>query len=233
MEIPSLSFEHLIQIIESLSLEECPTILEIGAHHGYFTEIMSNNSPSGRILAVEADERSLATLYENVGRCANVEIINALVGSQNKVVNFNLANANAGINSSPSTLSNYLHSSVPGFDINYVQRSMTSCTLSKFCESRCPSLIELLVLDVTRYEIEILRSSTEILSRINRIMLRRYNITKVMAVEGSPLLSDYVKLLEPYGFTLECLVHRQKFYVFKQSVEGISLRSGFSKLGQT
>jgi len=215
--IGTATFENLVEFISTNSLEECPTMLEIGAHHGYFTEIMSNNNPSGRILAVEADERSLPNLYENVGRRANVEIIHALIGSENKVVNFNLAYASGDIGSSPSTLSNHLHSSVPEFDINYVQRSMTSCTLSKFCESRCSSVIELLVLEVVRHEVEILRSSAEILSRVNWIMLRQYNLNKRLAVEGSPVLSDYLKVLEPYGFTLECLVHRGKFFAFRRT----------------
>ena len=47
-------------------------------------------------------------------------------------------------------------------------------------------------------------------------MLRIYNINKSMAVEGSPLLQDYLNLLKPHGFELELIVHIGKFVAFRR-----------------
>lgn len=215
-KIPSITFNSLIAVVDAYSLEKRPKMLEIGAYTGEFTEIMSKISPSSCILAIEADARVFNTLAKNTEKLSNVKTIQALIGSENKIVKFNLANAN-GANTSPSTLSNKLHPSVQGFDINYVPQEIMSCTLTKFCESHNLSLIELLVMDVTRAELDILSSSPEIISRVNWIMLRIYNRNKLMAVEGSPLLQDYLNLLAPYGFALEFIVHRGKFFAFRRA----------------
>lgn len=214
--IPYISFGSFVTVVDAYSLKECPTIVEIGAYQGAFTEIMSKRSPSSRILAVEADERTFHILAENTEKLTNVETMQSLIGTENKVVQFNLANAN-GTNTSPSTLSDKLHSSVQGFEINYVPQNIMSCTLSKFCDSHDISSIELLIMDVTRAELDILRSSSKMISRTNWIMMRVYNRNKLMAVEGSPLLTDYIKLLAPYGFELEFIVHRGKFFAFRRT----------------
>ena len=215
-KIPFISFDTLITVVDAYSLEECPTIVEIGAYEGGFTKILSNTSPSSRIFAIEADERILKTLAINTENLRNVKLIQALIGPENRDVQFNLAKVN-GEDTSPSTLSNKLHSSIEGFEINYVPKTIMSCTLSRFCESHNLSFIELLILDVTRAELDILNSSPEVIDRVNWIMLRIYNKNQSLAVEGSPSFQDYLNFLIPRGFALEFIVHHEKFLAFRRT----------------
>ena len=194
-------------------MEEHPTMLEIGAFHGNLTKIMSRHNPCGRILAIEANKEAIAVLRQNTVSMTNIEVINALIGPNNESVKFNLASSSI-LGGSPSTLSNNLESPESGLDLNYTQQTLESTTLSRFCQSHCPLLIELLVLDVVRLELEILAISGDALRRVNRIMLRNYYLKNTQAVNGSPNLMDYQKALTPYGFKLEFFVNNGKFFVF-------------------
>ena len=188
-------------------------MLEIGAFHGNLTKIMSRHNPCGMILAIEAYKESIAVLRQNTVSMTNIEVINALIGPNNESVKFNLASSSI-LGGSPSTLSNNLESPESGLYLNYTQQTMESTTLSRFCQSHCPLLIELLVLDVVRLELEILAISGDVLRRVNRIMLRNYYLKNTQAVNGSPNLIDYQKALTPYGFKLEFFVNNGKFFVF-------------------
>ena len=76
-KIRYITFAMFMAVVDAYSLEECPTIVEIGAYKGNFTHIMSIISPSSRIFAIEADERVFNILTENTEKL--IEIMNEIL----------------------------------------------------------------------------------------------------------------------------------------------------------
>ncbi len=65
------------------------TVVDIGAHIGYFTRLFSElTGSSGSVFAFEPDPSNCSLLRKNTARCANVTIVNAAISDTTGMIDF-------------------------------------------------------------------------------------------------------------------------------------------------
>lgn len=76
------------------------TVVDIGAHIGYFTRLLSEAvGPSGRVFAFEPEPGNFALLSKNTKRYANVQCLNSAVSEQSGVAVLHIVLGSTGCHS--------------------------------------------------------------------------------------------------------------------------------------
>lgn len=112
------------------------TVLDIGAHIGYFTRLFARlTGPSGKVFAFEPDPYNFSILKKNTRHFANIEIVNSAVSDTNGVMDFYEVEGSTGCHTT-------IRTSAPARKL-----SVRSTTIDSFVQARGIS-IDIIKMDI-------------------------------------------------------------------------------------
>jgi FkbM family methyltransferase len=157
--------ERACQIV---SQRENPTILELGAHHGWDTRPIYDAAQNPRYIAVEADPRNVPVLTHAVyGR--KVTIIWAAVTDHSGEINFHLCNGNN--NASSSVRSPKVHLDCWP-EITFTQDVKVPClTLNEIAARYGLDRIDLLWSDIQGSERDMISAGDQVLAFVDYLLM--------------------------------------------------------------
>jgi FkbM family methyltransferase len=145
------------------------TIVDIGAHYGYFSMYASKNlSPGSKVFAIEPSQSNFERLQENINASClkNIHVSNVAIGNVNTVRKI--------FTSKPQNHSLYEHY----IDGMLEGRNVACITLANFCEKNGISTIDFLKIDCEGAEHEIIQSfGSQILNKIKIISLEIHDMS--------------------------------------------------------
>ena len=146
------------------------TIIDIGAHYGYFSLFACINSSKGsRIIALEPDSDNFRHLVQNIdnNNFTNIEPIHQAIANQNGQIEFFSAN---GVNS--SLINDYALSKTKAVPVE-----VHAMTLQHLIEEKSISKIDFLKMDCEGAEYEILSGMTsEVFDKISTISMEFHDM---------------------------------------------------------
>lgn len=151
------------------------TVVEIGAHHGMMTLLLSDEIGSeGHLYAIEAEPSNLMTLQANCfsNHVSNVSTFHCAMGDECGRVDF----GGESLAAQSGTV-----------------RKVTMTTLATFVEQNQIEKIDLLKIDVEGYETQVLRGAGSLLTKIPRLAIELH--LDLLAQAGSSL-AEFWSLLE-------------------------------------
>jgi FkbM family methyltransferase len=143
--------------------ESAATVLDVGAHAGFYSLLAGLANPQARVFAFEPMPRVFAALERNVklNKLANVRCFSAAVGALNGTQEFYFPDQEQPISS--SLRSDMLMATFPADSIKHVSVSVVS--LDQFIAEQDISQVDLIKLDTERTEHEVLAGARELLKR--------------------------------------------------------------------
>lgn len=139
-----------------------PTIIEIGAYIGTGTTALATQNPHGKIYAFEANPATFTGLQDRMKAYANVFPLNLAISSHNGQGFLALL--------APETNSHLIK--IPTRYGNFI--SVPCVTLDDWCKHNAIDRVHFLRLDVGGLELDILKSSSEILKNTLVIVTKTY-----------------------------------------------------------
>lgn len=188
---------ELLKECEHTKLSQFPAkndlyIVDLGANEGYFTLKIKEKVPKSKIICVEPNPSAFETLKKNIktNNLKDITLINKAVTSKNGKVSFEIL---AGA----STISGLKIKREKWFDREQIKKidvdSITLTDLYKKCKLK---RIDLLKLDIQGAEMDVLRSSRDVLPNIKKIVVEYHNFL-------NPKLKKNIKnFLKSNGFKL-------------------------------
>jgi FkbM family methyltransferase len=138
------------------------TVLDIGAHHGYYTLLASRKvGPQGIVLAIEASprEREHLRLHLRINRCKNVRIEDRALGETNGTAELFLVQGwESGCNSLRQ----------PAISGQTQPVAVQIARLDRVLEEQQIAHVDFIKLDVEGAELSVLKGATQLLSRAPR-----------------------------------------------------------------
>lgn len=170
-------------------------IIQIGAHHGNEYGVLKNISPN--ILMFEPQKNVYEILCKNINNDPNVIIENFALGSKTGRLTMYTEKANAG--QSSSLLEPGLHKTqYPHIEfIDTEEVDVT--TLNEYFKNKNFNY-NLITLDVQGFELEVLKGSSEILSKVDYILCE---VNRAELYKKCPMVEDIDNFLFLYGFKRE------------------------------
>lgn len=143
--------------------ESATTILDVGAHAGFYSLLAALANPHARVFAFEPMPRVFASLERNVklNQLANVRCFSAAVGATNGTQEFYFPDQEQPISS--SLRSDMLMATFPPDSIQHVPVSVVS--LDQFVAEQGIAQVDLIKLDTERTEHEVLAGARNLLER--------------------------------------------------------------------
>ena len=143
--------------------ESANTVLDVGAHAGFYSLLAALANPQAKVFAFEPMPRVFASLERNVklNKLANVRCFSAAVGATNGTQEFYFPDQEQPISS--SLRSDMLRATFPADSIKHVPVSVVS--LDQFVAEQGIAVVNLIKLDTERTEHEVLAGARELLQR--------------------------------------------------------------------
>lgn len=152
------------------------TVLDIGAHHGYYTLLASQRvGPNGRVLAFEPSprERNRLNLHLRLNRCKNVSVESCALGDVDSAGELFLASrAESGFNSLRR----------PGVSGATTPVSVVVRRLDEVLLKQQIGSVDFMKLDVEGAELSVLKGARELLTRLPRPVI----LAEVQDVRTTP-----------------------------------------------
>ncbi|MEM2045735.1 MAG: FkbM family methyltransferase [Candidatus Bathyarchaeia archaeon] len=174
-------------------LKEGMTVLDIGAHHGFYTILAAKKvGPSGRVIAFEPSPRERRRLLRHLklNRCTNVKVEPlALASKEGETTLFLVDGRDTGCNSlRPPAVSE------PTKEI-----TVSTMALDSYLEKEGIYRVDFIKMDVEGAELEVLKGAKRFLERTPRpVILCEVDDYRTRAW-GYPARA-IIKLLEDYGY---------------------------------
>jgi len=196
------SFEKAEMSFAQRFLKEGMTVLDIGAHHGFYTILASKKvGSSGRVIAFEPSprERQRLLLHLKLNRCTNVKVEPfALAGQNGEAMLFVVDGRDTGCNSLRPPAVSEPTRTIP----------ISTKTLDGYLENQGLNHVDFVKLDVEGAELEVLKGARHLLSRNSR---------PIIMVEVSDVRT------EPWGYSAAAIfdfLSEQNYYWFSFAPEG-------------
>lgn len=143
--------------------ESATTVLDVGAHAGFYSLLAALANPHARVFAFEPMPRVFASLERNVklNKLENVRCFSVAVGATNETQEFYFPDQEQPISS--SLRSDMLLATFPADAIKHVPVSVV--TLDQFVAEQGIPHVDLIKLDTERTEHEVLAGAREVLQR--------------------------------------------------------------------
>jgi len=194
------------KIIQDSVASNCPTIFDVGAHHGESISYLKELFPDSQIYSFEPDPDSFRILVENQGNKAKV--FNLAISDGDGSASFyrnDISHTNSiykvNLESNDSIRANEereIDRSTYPDEINS-EISVETITLDKFVRDYNVDCIDLLKIDVQGAEESVLKGGRGVLDRVGSIILE---ISFFDFYEKSTSFLDVEKILVPAGFKL-------------------------------
>lgn len=174
------------------------TLLDVGAHSGWFFHCWLDWCPEARVHAFEPFPASCSNCRALYGQDPRVQIHQLGVGSAEGVLPFHVLTESRVSNSFlPPDLATWERIDYKTGAVEMVEVPITS--LDRFSAEHDLGEIHLLKIDVQGFELEVLRGATATLPQINHIFVES-GIQRLYA--GAPRFSDIFNFLADRGFHL-------------------------------
>lgn len=192
-------------------------ILDLGSFIGEFGLTMRNNFKNSHILMVDALEENATYCKHIADRIGDAEFKQALVGAENKEVDFYLVDREKNPNLNLTGSSVYKENNNFPFTSRKLQQT-TIADLLKGDENK----YELVKLAVTGSEVDVLKGFGE---RINDVQAIVMKINLLDYNQGAPLIGEVLSEVEKLGFVLVDIIEEHRMgseHLFQ--IDGLFLR---------
>ncbi len=156
-------------LISEFSGKDANLVIDLGANEGYYTLKLKQNNPKCKVIAVEPNPLAFEILEKNIksNKLSNVILVNKAVCSKNGKITFEIVEN---------------VSAIGGKDLGIMSRSwlkkemvkkvkVDCITLNKLLQNYKIDRVDILKLDVEGMELEILKSSKNLLNKIHKIVV--------------------------------------------------------------
>jgi FkbM family methyltransferase len=176
-----------------------PTIIEIGGYRGQNTAALSNTYPKGRIISFEPNPKAFNQLLATVQNCKNVSAYNLALNTYNGYAKLNI---NHGIYCNDENLEGL--SSLLNEDPEYPyfrgpQIDVPCVVLDDWCQQNGIDRVHFIQLDCEGYELQILKSSPNILQNV-LVICTKTNFFPFR--NGTSQYAELEAYLDSCGFTM-------------------------------
>jgi FkbM family methyltransferase len=146
-------------------------IIDLGANEGYYVLKAKESAPKSKIIAVEPNPTAFNVLKRNIeaNKLKNVILVNKAVTSKNGRVKFEIVKGRSGV----GAVKVYKE-----FRRNLKKIIVDSITLENLCKKYKIDKIDLLKIDVEGSEVDILKSSKDILPKVKKAIIEYHNAQK-------------------------------------------------------
>jgi FkbM family methyltransferase len=170
------------------------TVLDIGAHHGYYTLLASKKAgPEGRVIAFEPSprERRFLSRHVQLSGCANVTVEACALGSERGEADlFVVEGTETGCNSlRPPKVSQATRTCRVAVE-----------ALDDYLETEGVRKVDLVKLDAEGGELEILRGANRLLERVPRPVILA-EVQDVRTQSWGYAARDIISFLDSHGFS--------------------------------
>lgn len=180
-----------------------PVIVEVGGYEGEHTRHLAEAHPDGRVIVFEPNPRAFQSLLGNTAELTNVTAVNCALSTYEGIAKLHL---NHGVYCNDPSLekwSSLLEGFCLGTDRFNCFRGPTievpCVVLDEWCKSHEIDHIDFLQLDVEGFELQILKSSPEILKTV-QVLHTKTNLSQFRRETTS--FRQLWAFLEANGFTL-------------------------------
>ncbi len=177
-----------------------PVILEVGGYEGSHTADLAKNHPKGRVIVFEPNPRAFALLVEKVNPFSNVTACNAAISVCAGTPYLHLHRGVYHNNPEFESLSSLLEESEdarPCFTGPAIE--VPCVVLDDWCKENRVGHIDFIQIDVEGFELQILKSSLDILKTVN-VITAKTNFAKFRV--GTTLYPALKGFLEEQGFVM-------------------------------
>jgi FkbM family methyltransferase len=192
----STSGEHAALCFLKDWLSTTPTIFDVGANNGTYTQLILSLFPGANVFSFEPSPTAFQSLAANIGNNNGINLINSGFSSIECETSLYSDQAESGLASVYQRRLNH-------FNINFsVQERITLTTLDAFCAAHAIEYIDLLKLDTEGHEPDILRGSV--------VMLESNSIGAVQFefggcnIDSRSFFQDFYYLLNPRYYSADC-----------------------------
>jgi FkbM family methyltransferase len=165
------------------------TVLDLGAHVGLHTLMLSRRAgSSGRVFAVEPSPATAALLMQHLrwNNCDNVQVIEALIGDEEREVAFAYR---------PDPMDSGGFANSLAYDIGGKTTTVRMTTIDRICAGCHPDLIKM---DVEGAELLALRGARQTLARAAPLLVLSVHPEAMRALGTTP--ADLVAFLGAFGY---------------------------------
>ncbi len=179
--------------LENFLSSNIKTVLDVGANEGFYALNLARHNPGVKIIAVEPNPVATELLQRNVDLnhfAKNVALVKGALWSKSGVIDFNLLPQVTSIGSLVVTETSFLKEAKE----RIVKIPVRAYTLEELFENYELDKVDILKMDIEGAEYEVLKNSSHVLSRIDRIVLEyhtqqlRHLITSFLTAQNFDLV---------------------------------------------
>ena len=160
------SVKKMEQLADSVELQDCNNVLDIGANVGLYSYFLALKYPNANFYIIEADKRLTNVIEKNTKTIKNKKIFElAVSNSSDLMLDFFVSLNSAQTNS-------LVKENVEIFDDNILKMSVNNIKIDEFCKQNSINDVDVYKIDIQGGELSALESSVEILKN-----------TKLMQIE--------------------------------------------------
>jgi FkbM family methyltransferase len=149
-------FEDNEQLFLLSYLQKGMTVIDIGAHHGFYTLLASTKVGSqGQVIAFEPSPRELAKLktHLSLNKCQNVQVVEVALGAEEGKVNMFVCTEHSGLNSLR----------LPNADTKATEVEIKQIKLDDYLAEKQINHVDFVKMDVEGGELSVLKGAENIL----------------------------------------------------------------------
>ena len=171
------------------------TVLDVGAHHGFYTLLLSKLvGPEGRVFAFEPSPRERRALLRHVkiNRCRNVSVEGLALGSEE-------GNASLFVVQGGQTGCNSLRTPARDVPGEFTSIPVHIVRLDDWLDAQKIERVDFIKMDVEGGELEVLRGAENLLERRPRLLILA-ELQDVRAEAWGQRAKDVAAFLQSFGF---------------------------------
>lgn len=173
------------------------TVVDIGAHIGYFTRLFSRRvGPSGRVYAFEADPVNFALLLKNTEHRKNIIPVERAVSERAGSIDFYHYDDKSGA-----------HSTLPNVPLDFRKRKITvsAVTLDAWLAEKGISRVDVIKMDIEGGESAALRGMAKTLAGA-KTLVTEFAPAWIEAAGSAPV--GFLQIIERHGFEIFAITDR-------------------------
>jgi FkbM family methyltransferase len=159
-------------ILPNFSGKDDEVIIDLGANEGFYTLKVKENSPKAKVIAVEPNPEAFKVLKRNVklNNLKNVSLVNKAITSRDGKVRFEIEEGVTEIGGLKVV------GKRKWLDKKMLKKIVVgSLTLESLCKKCKVNKIDLLKIDVEGAELEILKSSKNVLNNVKKVVVEYHS----------------------------------------------------------
>lgn len=174
------------------------TVVDIGAHIGYFTRLFSRLvGNTGRIYSFEADPENFSLLRSNTMRLKNVVLVERAVSDRQDSIDFYHYDDKSGA-----------HSTLGNVPLNFAKRKITvgATTLDTWLEEKRIPRVDVIKMDIEGGELAALKGMTRTLAGA-KVLVTEFAPAWIEAAGGTPV--TFLQSIELHGFEISAITQKE------------------------